>query len=440
MSWTKMEKITRRAAYDVVYFAEKFLGVRLHEGQKRWAREGLGSYERVLAAGNRWGKSFVAGVITLHHALFGYRRGRVGEMKGYVACCVAPTLQQARIVWERALGLLHQSPYLAWAIEGVRTTPFPRISLRNGAQIWARSIERGEALWGYGFDFVNFDEPAYVKNPQEVLTLLRTRVLDRGGRIDYTGTPTVKNWYYELFKRGQEGEEGYFSMQGKTWENPYISRETLAWLEENLSEKERAVHIEGEFVEREGTVFAYEEIASCIEEVENFGQAKEGHSYVSGWDIGLRRDWTVGITLDITQEPFRVVDFKRFKGGGWGRVYAEIRETAKRFWDCPVIVDSTGVGDPVVDELSDIGASGYCMSSRKAKFNLIHNLKMNLKRVRFPYIRELVDEMCLYEWDDKSLRCDCVIALALAVWGAAKMRRKVAHVHIVEFGREKNVW
>jgi hypothetical protein len=45
------------------------------------------------------------------------------------------------------------------------------------------------------------------------------------------------------------------------------------------------------------------------------------------------------------------------------------------------------------------------------------------REVRFPFVREMVDELQEYAWDDERLSTDCVMALALAVWAAGPRGR-----------------
>lgn len=58
--------------------------------------------------------------------------------------------------------------------------------------------------------------------------------------------------------------------------------------------------------------------------------------------------------------------------------------------------------------------------TQRSKADLITNLQLTLEKgeLRFPFIRELVDELQAYAWDDKELSTDCVMALALACWAA----------------------
>jgi hypothetical protein len=75
---------------------------------------------------------------------------------------------------------------------------------------------------------------------------------------------------------------------------------------------------------------------------------------------------------------------------------------------------------------------GYTFTAQ-SKRNLIAQLQIVLERgeLKFPFVRDLVDELQSYSWDDKDLQTDFVMALALAVEAAkgAGARSKIAVVY-----------
>jgi hypothetical protein len=93
-----------------------------------------------------------------------------------------------------------------------------------------------------------------------------------------------------------------------------------------------------------------------------------GHTYIMGVDLGRKHDFTVGTVLDVTRKRF--VAAVRLYKVGWTVQYERIAELYRR-WHCArAWVDQTGLGDPVVEELSERGMTveGYIFTepSRKA--------------------------------------------------------------------------
>lgn len=69
---------------------------------------------------------------------------------------------------------------------------------------------------------------------------------------------------------------------------------------------------------------------------------------VWGWDLAKSLDWTVGLALDADSVVCRVERFQR----SWEDTIDTIRRmTGSK----PALVDSTGVGDPVVERLQRFG-------------------------------------------------------------------------------------
>ena len=64
-----------------------------------------------------------------------------------------------------------------------------------------------------------------------------------------------------------------------------------------------------------------------------------------GWDLAKRQDYTVGIALDGNGHCCR---FERFQRIPWGEIMNRIVEATGPL---PALVNSTGVGDPILDQL-----------------------------------------------------------------------------------------
>jgi hypothetical protein len=108
----------------------------------------------------------------------------------------------------------------------------------------------------------------------------------------------------------------------------------------------------------------------------------------------------------------------------------------RRYNRAPVWVDSTGVGDPILEDLMRMGVScrGYKFTG-ESKAALVENLILAVdeRRVTIPPIQELIDELVIFEAKNLpgggvsygapgGYHDDCVISLALAVWGTRGVR------------------
>jgi len=147
-----------------------------------------------------------------------------------------------------------------------------------------------------------------------------------------------------------------------------------------------------------------------------------------GVDLAKHQDFTVICTLN--QHNNHLVDFDRFGEVNWVLQKKRIIAKAKQYNNARTLIDSTGVGDPIFDDLqrSGIAVQGYKFTSA-SKADLIENLIMMIEQqqISYPDIPELVNELKLYGYETlpsgtirygapESYHDDCVTALALASW------------------------
>ena len=176
--------------------------------------------------------------------------------------------------------------------------------------------------------------------------------------------------------------------------------------------------------EDEGNPFGVSHIRACI------APQSAGEPAVWGWDLAKRQDYTVGIALDAAGYVCR---FERFQHIPWDEILNRIVSTTGR---TPALVDSTGVGDPIVDFLQKKPGTqfeGYHFSPA-SKQKLMEGLAVAIqsRNVTYPdgvIVQEL--EQFEYEYTRLNVRYsapeggfdDCVIALSLAVMHKATATR-----------------
>jgi hypothetical protein len=354
----------RRAIKDPLYFARAFLGMEPHAGQTRWLEKSVG-YENALVTGNRWGKSEIQAVKLLHRALFQIR-SKSCDVKDYYRCAnVSITQDQAGIIFAKATALISRSRPLQAMVRSIKQTPFPHIELKNGSEIWARSsYNRGEYLLGHDFDYINFDEAAYEPFGEWVVDgVIKLRLADRQGMLDFSSTPNGMNWFYKRCQMINKEQRGHLQ-HGSTFENPHLSEKYLADLRGSLSESRAAQHLYGKFTSFEGRLFPEEVVQRCLsvgDSVRSCDLIPRGdladRFFIHGWDLARKVTYTVGITIDATDRPFRVVNLVRMQRE-WPVTIKAIKDVHARYGGI-TIIDSTGLGDVVLSELGDIGAIGF---------------------------------------------------------------------------------
>ena len=421
----------RRALHDPVYFASEYLRFQPHRGQRTWLENSTG-LENALVTGNRWGKSDVQAVKLIHRCIFQIRSIRYDRPAHYRAMNVSITLDQAQIVFAKILDLLERNKKIGALVKKVRSTPYATILFRNGSELTARtSANRGEYLLGNDYDYVNFDEVAYESQPEAVVEgVLKMRLVDRAGALDYSSTPNGYNWFYHRCRLIQEKKRG-FVYNGSSYENPYLPRESLDYLKKSMTPARAAQHLMGQFSSFEGRLLPEALLQKSIAASSGLSGPRSGKVYVHGWDLARKLTFTVGVVLDITEKPYQVVHMERYQ-----RDWPEIIKRIKRllaFYGGSVLIDSTGIGDVVLAQLEDIRAEGFNFGGGNRE-----KLLANLERSFFSGEVALCEEQLtqtdgtLWSLTDELRALDAaydnagdgVCALALALWAAALQDRK----------------
>ena len=254
--------------------------------------------------------------------------------------------------------------------------------------------------------------------------MLALRLADRGGMLDFTSTPKGKNWFYRRAQKLKRNPCWAYVQQGDSRENPYISQLFLKrWMRKSPDLLIRQ-NVYGEFVEESGSLLLEEEIRQAIAASTGLSPPVEGRRYAAGWDLGRKISFTTGAILDITERPYQLVDWVRFRHRSWEQVFQTIRQK-KKDYPGPLILDATGLGDVVLDELKDIKPEGFAFTN-KTKNALLMNFKRahEKRQICYPYLEQWEDadnlwtlksELECLTWDDNRT-ADFFFALALALW------------------------
>jgi len=163
---------------------------------------------KVVAAGRRCGKSRLSAVSLLIEGL--------NCPEGSSVMYIAPTLGQARtIIWD----LLHELGRPVIKSSHVNNL---EITLVNGRKILVRGADNPDSLRGVSLTYVVLDECAFIK--LDVWEkIIRAALSDKKGRALFISTPSGRNWFYDIFKLGQTGEDD----EWKSWHFTTQDNETI---------------------------------------------------------------------------------------------------------------------------------------------------------------------------------------------------------------------
>ena len=297
-----------------------------------------------------------------------------------------------------------------------------RIEFVNGAVVHFKSGDNPETLRGAGLKRVVVDEAARVKRDvwEEVL---RPAVSDTGGKVLFISTPKGKNWFYALWIRGQDKLQSDFkSWKFPTSDNPKVSPEDIEQARQSLPVDVFNQEYLAEFLENSAGVFR--NIPACI------GSCREeplpGKAYFAGLDLARLTDFTV---LSILDQAARQVYWDRFNLLDWTVQKERIIPVIRRY-KARLNVDSTGVGDPIYEDLRRAGLDvmGYKFTADSKK-KLIETLMIGFDQKKLSILDEKIqtNELDIFEYTigssgmvhysaPEGYHDDTVIALALAYW------------------------
>ena len=362
---------------------------------------------RIACCGRRFGKTMACANEIIEHALV---------YKKTVNWWVAPTYQQSMIAYRLIENALIDS---GMVLENIKSEK--RILLINGSSIMFKSADNFNALRGEGVNFLVIDEAATIQR-EAWEQALRPTLSDKNGKALIVGTPKGRNWFFELYARGNDTEQiEYKSFSFPTWTNPLIPQTEIEEVRRSLPQNVFRQEYEAAFLEDSAGVFR--NIKNCIA-----GSFEEptNKTYYIGWDIAKHTDFSVIICMDNNR---RVVAFDRFNQIDYTLQISRVVAMAEKY-RASVLMDSTGAGDPVLEQIRQRGISveGYNLSNQ-SKQQLIEHLSVGIEQrlLTFPHIDTLIHELQIYEYEltragnirynaPSGFHDDCVIALGLAYW------------------------
>lgn len=279
-----------------------------------WQQKVFGDATRfkVIVAGRRCGKSRLSAVSLLVEGL----KCPAGSAVLYVA----PTQGQARqIIWDLLLDLGRE------VIQSTHVNNMD-ITLINGAKIYVRGADRPDTLRGVSLTFAVLDEVADIK-PDTWEKVLRAALSDKRGKALFIGTPKGRNWFFDLYNLGQNGEdEEWKSWHFTTKDNPLIDPKEIEAAKKTLSTFSFKQEYEASFDNAGAGIFKEEWFKLGVEpEYGSYYIAVDlaGFEEVSKGGNKKRLDETAIAIVKVTDEGKWFV--KQIDHGRW-----DIKETASK--------------------------------------------------------------------------------------------------------------
>ena len=371
---------------------------KLHSGQQQVNAEA--KRFNVLECGRRWGKT-----------TFGLNKLVEPALDGKPVAWFAPTYKTMAEQWKDVEKML--APVIS-----AKNKVEQQIRLITGGVIDFWSLDDPNSGRGRKYARVIVDEASIIRQLEEAWqATIRPTLTDYRGDAWILGTPKGRRFFHHLYERGQQGRKGWASWRAATITNPFISPEEVADAERDLPTHVFRQEYLGIPADDGGNPFAIDAIQRCIMPDD---EPVTGPMHF-GVDLAKSQDWVWVIGLDTSG---RVVVSERWQSD-WTATRARVMAI---IGDRPTLIDSTGVGDPIVEDIQKTrgNVKGFKFSS-SSKQQLMEGLALAIQgsavRYRDPM---LVAELESFEYEYKAggrvvyqapqgLHDDGVCALALAV-------------------------
>lgn len=338
---------------------------------------------------------------------------------------IAPTYKQAKIAFRYFRKIFRNAG--VFAKEPNKSNL--EIEIIGGNLIQFRTGANPEFIEGEGYKAIVMDE-AWNLLQNELLWYesIRPTLIDYGGRCLFISKGDFEETLlYELYQKGLRKEDDYVSYTAPTWENPIIPASEIEYLRKELPPQAFEQQIEGKFL---STKFRpIPNIEECaIAPIETTHRSKND-PYIMGLDLAKVNDYTV-ITIG---RRGAVVYYERFNKLSWPVQEKKIVAVAQKY-NAKIIMDSTGIGDPIHDHLCVMGLSiepqGYNFSTTtRARLLDLLILRMSQRLFAYPPDFEVaITEMKSMRWKitasgrpklevPEGKHDDCIFSLALCCWG-----------------------
>ena len=322
---------------------------------------------------------------------------------------VAPVYRQAAIAFERAKKMLPDE-----TIKRANSSN-QSIELVNGS-IWAfRSGENPDNLYGEDVQSVVIDEASRCR-PETWPAVRSVLSATRGPCRIIGNVKGRKNWFYNMSRAAQAGRENHAYHRLTVYDA--VDGGIFAKDEIEEARRDLPANVFQELYMAEPTDDGANPFGAGHVRAAEIPALAEGPPVCFGVDLAKSFDWTVIVGLNEDGDVCYLERFQR----DWGPTVGFIREIVG---DLPTLVDSTGVGDPIVEQLrNQSNVEGFKFTS-SSKQQLMEGLALDLQRgdVKIP-AGVVIDELLTFEYvhtrtgvrysAPPGLHDDCVCALALA--------------------------
>jgi hypothetical protein len=467
-----------KGRYDGKFFAQRFLGIKIHPGQERLfnaylARRKSASWWKAaylnicMSAGNRAGKTMIMAIVIMHSCI--YKMGveppdpkKPSAIKRwlthpYFAYHFAIQQETAELVWieiDNILNGVHVAQHDGCPLDDEMKAAGSYVADREkkdmgeykwivfspelgGAEIKFRTTKgnKGKGALGRDMHLITFDEAGLEENLAWInRNVLHLRRLGTGGQIFMFSTPEegLTDFADEWFKGDPEQPDRkarYFSMRMSTRDNIGfgLQQEDFDDLVEGMDEDHIKQNIDGFFIQGRLAYFNAKSVdRAFVDGLPEHQTVRKGQVYVNGVDPGTKdKCWSLVFLWDGKKLYGVHAEYTRDRGVD-DIIELAVKNHKAYLPDVTTAIDTTGMGGHMFRQLVQkeiptivsIEFGGNTMVKRKMLGNVRTMLDKN--EIIMPRVQGsdwLIGrrELAGYKLLDRGIEQDFVMALACVV-------------------------
>src|SRR3990167_3693375 len=255
------------------------------------------------------------------------------------------------------------------------------VFLKNRSYIQLKGADDPDALRGAGPMGLVFDE--FQKQKIEAWQTLEPVIRENHGFAWFIGTPMGKNHLFDFYIRVQHEKF-------PEWRSWLLRASQSNVIKPQILEEARRTAINEAFYNQEYEVAWLEGVGQVFKGVRDIATSVPeppvaGKSYVIGVDLAKHQDYTVLVVFD--RETNRQVFQDRFNKIDWVFQKNKIAEISRHYNHALCVVDATGIGDPIVDDLARVGIAVEPIKiTEMNKRDMVEKLSIWIQLKRFSII------------------------------------------------------
>lgn len=221
-----------------------------------------------------------------------------------------------------------------------------QLTIKNGSIFQIIGSDKMDNLVGTNPIGIAFSE--YPIQKPTVWDFYRPILAENGGWAVFDFTPRGMNHGWKILQQARQDQEHWFFQVLTVEDTKVISHEILDQEQKEMPQALFKQEYYCEFLEGAGSFFR-----RVTENIKEDLGSHVNHQFQLGVDLAKYHDWTV--ITPFCLNCFQVLQQDRFNQVDWNLQKSRIQTAAYKYNNARVVVDATGVGDPIAEDLARSG-------------------------------------------------------------------------------------